>query len=219
LFKHLLLKELKLIGRAKNGFLSMVVLMMCMVFIFHFSMEKHSNLRIEELIGLKWSIIFILSFVYMGQSNWEERESGAYRINRIYIPFYYYFLIKSFTVWIVLVFLETLLVVIFALFFKEFPFNLSSFYNHLILLVPATLSLSFLGNSLSQLSFATRLKEIVLPLLLIPLSIPLLIFGIEAERKLLSNQKELLVSLGILLALSIIYASVGILSEEITKED
>jgi heme exporter protein B len=219
LLKHLLLKEITLIGRAKNGFLSMIVLMLCMVFIFHFSMEKESNLRMEELIGLKWSIIFILSFVFMGQSNWEEREGGAFRINRLYVPFYYYFLTKSIVLWFILVLLEIFLIIVFSLFFKEFTFSLSTFYHQLILLVPATLSLSFLGNSLSQLSFATRLKEVVLPLLLIPLSIPLLIFGIEAERKLIFSDAELLTSAGILIALAVIYGSIGILSEEITKED
>lgn len=218
MIKSLIQKELLLIGRAKNGFLSMLVLMFCMVFIFHFSMEKDSTLSIEKLIGLKWAIIFLLSFVYLGQSNWEERESGAYKVNQLYVSFSLYFIIKSIVIWMVLSFLEVILILLFCLFFKEFSFSTTTFIQNLILLLPATLSLSFLGNTLSQISFTTRLKEIVLPMLMIPLSLPLLIFGMEAERKYIVHISELNISLGIQLGLCVFYASIGVLSEEVLKE-
>lgn len=55
---------------------------------------------------------------------------------------------------------------------------------NLIFLLPGVLCISFLGVVLSHISDSSRLKEILLPLLMIPFTIPILLFGMEAERKL-----------------------------------
>ncbi|MCB1158996.1 MAG: heme exporter protein CcmB [Leptospiraceae bacterium] len=217
--KELILKEFRLIGRAKNGILSMFVLMLSLIFIFHFSLERTNPLSQESLIGLKWSIVFILSFVFIGQSNWEERESGAFWINQIYLPSHYPFLVKSFVIWLILLVIEIALLFLFSVFFQSFQLSSKSIFHQLIYLTPGTLSLSFLGNMLSKMSHATRLKEIVLPLLLIPLSMPVLIFGMEAEQKILHQDTYNVSTFLIMLFFTVFYGSLGSIFVEIFQEE
>jgi heme exporter protein B len=92
---------------------------------------------------------------------------------------------------------------------------LENLLGQFLYFIPGTLSLSFLGVTLSQMSFATRLKEVVLPILLIPLSIPVLIAGMEAERKYFSKGEVNTSSLIVLFAFSVLYLSLGLLLREV----
>ncbi|MCB1193291.1 MAG: heme exporter protein CcmB [Leptospiraceae bacterium] len=218
LLKALILKEFLLIGRTKNGILSTIVLMLAFIFIFHYSLEKGFSLPLQLLIGLKWSTVFILSFVFIGQSVWEERESGAHQINQLFVPGYLTFLIKSMVICIGILFLEIIMLFLFVIFFESFSISAQGFLGHLTFLVPSTLSLSFLGVALSRISFSTRLKEIVLPMLLIPLSLPIFLVGMEAERKFFFTEQNTLNNFFLLCALSIFYGSIGSFLQELLPE-
>lgn len=69
---------------------------MAFLFIFHHSLENSGKLDINSIVGLKWAGIFLLAFILISQVTYEERESGAYRITRLYIPSHLEFLAKSF---------------------------------------------------------------------------------------------------------------------------
>ncbi|MCB1178903.1 MAG: heme exporter protein CcmB, partial [Leptospiraceae bacterium] len=135
-----------------------------------------------EPIGLKWAISFIVSYIIIGQSVWEERESGAYRILRGILPPYSYYIVKSLFIFLILVFLEIFIILLFSVFFKEILLNLQSFQIGLAYIVPGTLGISFLGVALSSLSQSTRLKEMLLPVLQTPLVVPVFLFGMNAEK-------------------------------------
>ena len=96
--------------------------------------------------------------------------------------------------------------------------SFKDFYYQFIFLIPSGLALSFLGITLSQLSNATRLKEIILPVLLIPLSIPVLLFGMESERNLILYSAGLFKPMVILFSFAIFYGSLGVLVQEISDE-
>ena len=214
MFRSLLVKEFQLIGRAKNGLLSLVSLLMAFLFIFHYSLENSSKLDTNAIIGLKWAGIFLLAFILISQVTYEERESGAYRITHLYVPSHLEFLAKSFVLFFLLFIVEIFLLLLLFLFFANFHLEPSKLLGQFLYFIPGTLSLSFLGVSLSQLSFATRLKEVVLPILLIPLSIPVLIAGMEAERKYFAYDKIDTASLVVLFSFSVLYLSLGLLLRE-----
>ena len=111
-------KEILLIGKAKNGILSMFVLSICLLFIFHYSEERTSKMDLSSLLGLKWAIMFMTSFVLVGQSVWEERESGALRINHVFISGTVFFLSKA-----IVLFLGILIVGIGEIFMFSFFFD------------------------------------------------------------------------------------------------
>jgi heme exporter protein B len=219
MFRSVLIKEFKIVGKAKNGFFSLLTLILAFIFIFHFSLEKNNPMNMESIIGIKWAIIFLLSFIFIGQSIWEEREGGALRINSVYVPASIFFLTKSLVVFLILFIVNILIIFLFYLFFSSM--KISSFqdvYNQIIFLIPAGLSISFLGITLTQLSHATRLKEIILPVLLIPLSIPVLLFGMEAERNLILFTGNIGKPMVILIAFCVFYGALGILVQELTDD-
>ena len=169
MIKSIIKKEFLLSGKAKNGFFSLLTLVLTFIFIFHFSLEKYNPLPMISLIGLKWALIFFLTFVFIGQTIWEERESGALRINLVYLPSGIFFLIKGFSVFFILFIINIFIIILFYIFFSSMKLeSFKDFYYQFIFLIPSGLALSFLGITLSQLSNATRLKEIILPVLLIP---------------------------------------------------
>lgn len=219
MIKSLLLKELRLLGKAKNGILSLLSLMFAFLFIFHYSLEKSMKLDVVSLIGLKWATIFLLSFVLIGQITYEERESGAYRVSALFVPPYLEYITKSIVVFIGLVIIEIIMNALLFVFFESMRSENVPLYQHVLFLLPGSLSISFLGVTLSEMSFGTRLKEILLPVLLIPLSIPVLLVGMEAERKLFIYNMVSIPYLVVLLSFSVLYLAIGILLREIAPED
>ncbi|MCE9501969.1 MAG: heme exporter protein CcmB [Leptospira sp.] len=215
----LLKKEFLIIGRAKNGILSMFVLMLSLIFIFHYALEKTAKIDQTTLIGLKWAVLFIISFVLISQSIWEERESGAYRINLVLIPGAAFYLCKSVVIFSVIAILQMVEILLFSIFFESFKLNVSALGDNLIFFLPGGLALTFLGVSLSLLSFSTRLKEMILPLLLIPLSMPIFLLGMEAERRLFTSKIYSTNSIVIVTALCILYGTLGVMLQDLTEAD
>ncbi|EPG66258.1 ABC transporter permease [Leptospira wolffii] len=219
-FLALVKKELRLLGRASNGILSLIVIVSAMVFLFHYALERNGNMDMVALVGLKWSILFVASFVLVGQFTWEERESGGGTASRLFVSPWILFLSKSILVFLALSGTAFYLLGLFALFFKAFPFEWVAFEKHLVFFLPGLLCISFLGVCLSHISLSSRLKEILLPLLLVPLSIPIFLYGMEAERKFASQPFSSLVgSFGLLLAFAFFYGSMGALLVEMTSDD
>ncbi|EMF81850.1 CcmB domain protein [Leptospira weilii serovar Topaz str. LT2116] len=91
---------------------------------------------------------------------------------------------------------------------------------NLIFLLPGVLCISFLGVALSHISDSSRLKEILLPLLMIPFTIPILLFGMEAERKLERMPVfDPIPGIAILFSFCIFYAGIGILLLELSGDE
>lgn len=213
----LLKKELQLIGRGLHGILSMFVLSFTLLFLFHFSFEKDASLPIISLVGIKWSILFITSYVLIGQSTWEERESGAGQIVQIFVPNWLIFLIKSFVVWIFLVFVLCLVAMGMKLMFSNF--SIIPLLNHLLFIIPGSLSLAFLGVSLGSIAASTRMKEVILPLLLIPFSIPIFLFGLKSEFRYISDASSLNQSVFLMIFFCFFYGALGALFQELQSEN
>ncbi|MCX7999345.1 MAG: ABC transporter permease, partial [Leptospiraceae bacterium] len=75
----LLKKEIYLLGRAKNGLLSILSLCLSALFLFYFGFEDRNSLDVLQITATKWVILFLIIHTLVGQSIWEERESDAYR--------------------------------------------------------------------------------------------------------------------------------------------
>jgi len=222
LILSMLKKEFRLVGRSFNSLVSVLVLILTFTFIFHFSVEGNFSGKTQGLaqayIGMKWAFVFLVAFVYIGQSIWEERESGASRVNELYIQPWMFYLVKSLVIFLVLSLVSVFTILAFFMFFEHFELSLSSFWAHIIFLVPGMLSLSFLGVTLGLISSSSRLKEILLPLLLIPFSVPVLLFGMGAEKKYWTNPEGLLTSSLVMVSFAIFYGAFGALLYEISSE-
>lgn len=113
----LLHKEFLLLGKAINGILSVLVLITSIVFIFNYALEQTGRLDRQTLIGIKWSVLFLTSYVFIGQSAWEERESGGGRISSLFLPVWMRFLSKSLVVFVGLSIAAIYLMILLSVFF------------------------------------------------------------------------------------------------------
>src|SRR2546425_6797931 len=83
-----------------------------------------------------------------------------------------------------------------------------------------TLGIAAVGTILSTISANTRMKEVMLPILQIPLTIPVVIAAVEATRQILNNDKpEISAWLTILDGLSMVYLTVSYLVFEFAVEE
>lgn len=213
----LLKKEVLILSRSLHGYLSMLVLSFTLLFLFHFSLEKGRSLDSQSLVGIKWAVIFIVSFVLIGHATWEEREGGAGRVVSLLVPAWLQFVTKSMVIWVLLVAVEVLLILGMKVFFANM--ELLGFGSHLVFLIPGSLCLSFLGVSLGSFSGSSRMKEIVLPLLLVPFSIPVFLYGLNAEFRYLADSTSRNSSIFLLVFFCLFYGGLGALFQELQTED
>jgi len=83
-----------------------------------------------------------------------------------------------------------------------------------------TLGIAAVGTILSTISANTRMKEVMLPILQIPLTIPVVIASVEATSQILNNDKpEISAWLSILAGFSIVYLTVSYLVFEFAVEE
>jgi len=86
--------------------------------------------------------------------------------------------------------------------------------------VVGTLGIAAVGTILSTISANTRMKEVMLPILQIPLTVPVVIAAVEATSQILNNDDpEISAWLTILAGFSIVYLTVSYLVFEFAVEE
>jgi heme exporter protein B len=86
--------------------------------------------------------------------------------------------------------------------------------------VLGTLGIAAVGTILSTISGNTRMKEVMLPILQIPLTVPVVIAAVEATSQIMNNDKpEISPWLTILAGFSIVYLTVSYLVFEFAVEE
>jgi heme exporter protein B len=102
---------------------------------------------------------------------------------------------------------------------NNLSFNLQ-FLKVVAIAILGTLGIASIGTILSTISANTRMKEVMLPVLQIPLTVPVVIASVEATRVVLTNDPEEISSwLYILGGFTIVYLTVSYLVFEFAVEE
>ncbi|MDF3819038.1 heme exporter protein CcmB [Leptospira sp. 96542] len=217
MWKALLKKEFHLVGRSLGGIISLFTLSVSVIFIFYSSIEVNEALPEKSVRGLKWAILFILNFVIVSQSLWEERESSGWETSLGSAPAMNLYLIKSLVVWFFTTLVNAAVLFVLNLFFLNM--DLDRYWGEFLFSTLGAGSLVFLGVSLGLISSESRMKEIVIPLLQLPFSVPLFLFGLEAENRFWVEPGFYFPSVGLLIFFILFYAGLGSIFVEILKND
>ncbi|EOQ88040.1 CcmB protein [Leptospira yanagawae serovar Saopaulo str. Sao Paulo = ATCC 700523] len=217
MFLNLLKKDFFLIGRSLGGIVSLFTLSVSVVFIFYTSIEVNEVLSARSIRGLKWAIIFLLNFVIVSQSLWEERESMGWEASLAYVSPTALYVSKSLTIWFCTILVNAFLVLILSVFFQNM--SLDRGFGEWLFASLGSGCLVFLGVSLGIIAFESRLKEIIIPLLQLPFSIPLFLFGLEAENRYWVEVGFYIPSVGLLLFFLLFYATLGSIMVETLKNE
>ncbi|TGL76554.1 heme exporter protein CcmB [Leptospira jelokensis] len=217
MFLSLLKKDFFLIGRSLGGIVSLFTLSVSVVFIFYTSIEVNEILSARSIRGLKWAIIFLLNFVIVSQSLWEERESMGWEASLSYVSPTALYTSKCLAIWFCTILVNAFLVLVLSVFFQNM--SLDRGLGEWLFASLGSGSLVFLGVSLGIIAFESRLKEIIIPLLQLPFSIPLFLFGLEAENRYWMEAGFYLPSVGLLLFFLLFYATLGSVMVETLKNE
>src|SRR6201993_1210822 len=182
-----LTKDVRLEWRSKDALNSMLFFALLVVVVFSFSFDP--NAEESRLIagGLVWVAFLFAAVVALNQTWARELRNqvlDAYRVSPA--PANSLFLAKAVGNFIFVVVLEALMAPLFIVFYQLRA--LGPAWQLLVVAMLGTWALVVNGTFFAAMSLRTRSREIMLPLLLFPISIPALLAMVQATTSILNGE-------------------------------
>ena len=199
-------KDLLLEVRSKEVLTPVAVFALLVVALFNFLFGARPGVAAAVAPGVLWASLTFAAALGLGRSFALEREKGALDglllcpVGReaLYTG-------KLLAIFLLLTGMEVLLLPLFALFFN-LPFLTPAVWGVVLL---ATLGLSAVGVLLSAMAAATRAREVLLPVLLFPLLLPVIIGAVEATGSLWRGTGETARWVGLTAAFDALFLVLG----------
>ena len=180
-------KDLRLEWRSKDAINSMLFFSLLVVVVFSFSFDPNAEESRQIAGGLIWVAFLFAAVVALNQTWAREIRNqvlDAYRVSPA--PANSLFLAKAIGNFIFVSVLEGLMTPLFVLFYQLRP--LGPAWQLLIVAALGTWALVVNGTFFAAMSLRTRSREIMLPLLLFPISIPALLAMVQATTNILTGE-------------------------------
>jgi heme exporter protein B len=197
-------KDLRLEWRSRDVFNSMMFFALVVVVVFSFAFEREDSRPVMG--GLIWIAFLFSTTMALNQSWARELRNGvldAYRVSPA--PAEALFLGKCLGNFILIMLLECLMAPLFVVFY-----NLSSvgpLWQLLLVAVLGTWALVVNGTFFAAMSIRTRNRELMLPLLLLPISLPAVISMVTGTTQVLSGEGSPAVQLKFLAGFCVIFTT------------
>ncbi|MCU1219106.1 MAG: cytochrome c-type biosis protein CcmB [Candidatus Angelobacter sp.] len=197
-------KDLRLEWRSRDVFNSMMFFALVVVVVFSFSFEREDSRPVMG--GLIWIAFLFSTTMALNQSWARELRNGvldAYRVSPA--PAEALFLGKCLGNFILIILLECLMAPLFVVFY-----NLSSvgpLWQLLLVALLGTWALVVNGTFFAAMSIRTRNRELMLPLLLLPISLPAVISMVTGTTQVLSGEGSPAVQLKFLVGFCVIFTT------------
>lgn len=198
-------KDLLLEARSRERFVSMAIFAALVAVVFSFALDP--TVRAASIAGaMLWVTVLFAGLLGLGRSFALEREESA--LTGILLspaPASAVFAGKFLANLLVVTAVEAVIFPVYALFFG---LRLSEALGGLVLVVVlATVGFMALGTLFAAVAAHTRLGDTLLPILLLPLLIPVVIFAASATQRLLVGRPfaEIEGSLRVLLAFDLVF--------------
>jgi heme exporter protein B len=182
-----LLKDLRLEWRSKDAVNSMLFFSFLVVVVFSFSFDPTAEVSRQIAGGLVWVAFLFAAVVALNQTWARELRNqvlDAYRVSPA--PANSLFLAKAVGNFIFVTVLEALMTPLFIAFYKLRA--LGPAWQLLIVAVLGTWALVVNGTFFAAMSLRTRSREIMLPLLLFPISMPAILGMVQATTAILTGE-------------------------------
>jgi heme exporter protein B len=179
-----LTKDIRLEWRSKDAINSMLFFSLLVVVVFSFSFDPIAEESRQIAGGLIWVAFLFASVVALNQTWARELRNqvlDAYRVSPA--PANALFLAKALGNFIFVAVLEALMTPLFVVFYKLRV--LGPAWQLLPVAVLGTWAIVVNGTFFAAMSLRTRSREIMLPLLLFPITLPALISMVEATTTIL----------------------------------
>ena len=184
-----LIKDLRLEWRSKDAINSMLFFSLLVVVVFSFSFDPIAEESRRIAGGLIWVAFLFASVVALNETWARELRNqvlDAYRVSPA--PANSLFIAKALGNFIFVCVLEALMAPLFIVFYNLRA--LGPAYQLLMVAPLGTWALVVNGTFFAALSIRTRAREIMLPLLLFPISIPAILGMVSATTAILSGENS-----------------------------
>lgn len=202
-------KDLLLEARSRERFVSMATFAVLVAVVFSFALDP--TVRSDQIAGaMLWVTVLFAGTLGLGRSFALEREADALTGVLVSpVPRGAVFLGKFLANLLVVLAVEAVIFPVYALFFN---LRLGAALGGLVLVVLlATVAFMAVGTLFAAITAHTRMGETLLPILLLPLLIPVVIFAASATQRLLVGRPlaEVGGNLRMLLAMDLVFLFVG----------
>jgi len=205
-----LVKDLRLEWRSKDAINSMLFFALLVVVIFSFGFDPTAEESRRIAGGLLWVAILFATVVALNQTWTRELRNqvlDAYRLSPASPQSL--FIAKTVGNFLFVSILEVLMVPLFVVFY-----NLRSvgpWWQLLVVAVLATWALVVNGTFFAALSIRTRSREIMLPLILFPISIPALLAMVDATTSILTGDNSPVFWIRLLAVYDLVFTTVSLI--------
>ena len=182
-----LAKDLRLEWRSKDAINSMLFFALLMVVVFSFSFDPNAEESRRIAGGLVWVAFLFAAVVALNQTWARELRNqvlDAYRVSPA--PANSLFMAKALGNFVFVVVLEALMTPLFIMFYQLRA--LGPAWQLIPVAALGTWALVVNGTFFAAISIRTRSREIMLPLLLFPFSIPALLAMVNATTAILTGE-------------------------------
>ncbi len=172
--------------RSRETISSMLIFCLIVVIIFNFMFEPGSNLVKEMVPGILWVAITFAGILGLNRSFIYEVDQGCL-LGLLLCPVDHYLLYlgKMIGNFFFMVIMEIIIIPLMIVFFNLDI--LAILLPLLLILLLGTLGFAAVGTLLSAISVNTRAREILLPILLFPIAIPILLAAVKATGSLINE--------------------------------
>ena len=220
-FYHLFVmvrKDFLLEVRSKDVVLPVFIFSFLVVVTFNFALESTSNTANLIVPGILWVSVLFGAMVGFGRMFLSESEQGAFQglltapIGRDVI-----FFGKVISNVLFLLLIESILLPILVVLFNV---TLSPLYM-LYVSIPALFGISLSGMLFASISMNMRAKEVMLPILFLPVVVPIILGAVESTYAVMNgdNLDQFLKWITLMIVFDLIYSVLGPVSFTMIVED
>jgi len=183
----LIRKDLQIEFRTKETLASLLLLGLLTLVVLSFAFDPASELRAEAAPGALWVAVLFAGVLGLNRSFLSERDNDCLQglllcpIDRGTI-----YLAKTIGNFVFMLAAQMVIVPIFVFFFN-LPIS-SALGGVLLSLALGLLGLAAIGTLFAAIAVRTRAREVMLPLLIVPLVVPLFIAGVQVTAHVLAGK-------------------------------
>jgi heme exporter protein B len=209
-------KDLRCELRTKQTWTAMGLFALLVLVVFNFAFDVRTDTLAAVAPGVLWIAFVFASVLGLDRTVASERDQGS--MDRLLLcpvdrrAIYFAKLLGNL---VVIAAVEVVAVPLFAVLYNA---NILSLQLVGIVAL-GTVGIAALGTLLSALAANTRAREVLLPVLVFPLLLPVVIASVEATRALIAPPALQLPWLGMIAAFDIIYLSIAAVTFEFVIED
>lgn len=211
-------KDLMTELRSKELISGMLVFSLLVIFIFNFALEMDARTRNSITAGVIWVTLIFAGTIGLNRSMAVEKDRGCLDglllapVDRTAIYFG-----KSIANWIFMLIVAVIILPIYSLLYNN---NVISLGLILVILLGSEGYVA-VGTLLSSMAIQARTRDILLPILLFPVIIPILIAAVKASNGFLNGVpfNELTTWIYLLIAYDVIFTSVAFMVFDAVVEE